>query len=248
MQQLAGNGQAGPPARLGRRCRLRSAGSVRHRTLAGRPSWCLLVALALTVFLALLSLSRPRSAARTGRHPRSPLDDSLHHRRHHAVGTSSLTILSGSISELPHDSLMEAIGVRDDELVRATSKLCRPPTWPATCHPERSEGSLLFSRAQALVPAAIRLRQARPKRREPQRRQRRCPCGWSRMITEPGEPRGPNRTDPWRPGYFLASFADRNLVTLVPHSGQMPRAIGRPRDVSPTVPPLIACFFRHLTQ
>ena len=50
------------------------------------------------------------------------------------------------------------------------------------------------------------------------------------------------------PGYFLLSFSERNRVTVVPHSGQTPLAIGRPFDVLTTVPGLIVRFVRHLTQ
>lgn len=48
--------------------------------------------------------------------------------------------------------------------------------------------------------------------------------------------------------YLPASSADRNRVTVVPQTGQGPLAIGRPVDVSTTLPSEICRFSRHLTQ
>ena len=64
--------------------------------------------------------------------------------------------------------------------------------------------------------------------------------------------RPPNRSG--QAGYFLLVFSfsfplsERNRVTVVPHSGQAPLAIGRPFAVSVTVPFSIVRFLRHLTQ
>jgi hypothetical protein len=48
--------------------------------------------------------------------------------------------------------------------------------------------------------------------------------------------------------YSLLSLSDRNLVTVVLHTGQAPLTIGRPLAVFTTLPTLIVCFLRHLTQ
>jgi hypothetical protein len=47
---------------------------------------------------------------------------------------------------------------------------------------------------------------------------------------------------------FLAFFLRKEPIHCVPHTGQAPLAIGRPFDVSTTVPCSIVRFVRHLTQ
>ena len=47
---------------------------------------------------------------------------------------------------------------------------------------------------------------------------------------------------------YLTSFSERKRVTFVPHTGQVPLAIGRPFAVLATSPFLTCRFSRHLTQ
>jgi hypothetical protein len=47
---------------------------------------------------------------------------------------------------------------------------------------------------------------------------------------------------------YLTSLLERKRVTVVPHSGQGPLAIGRPLDVCSTLPSFTFRFVRHLTQ
>ena len=50
------------------------------------------------------------------------------------------------------------------------------------------------------------------------------------------------------PDYCWLSFSERKRVTVVPHTGQGPLAIGRPFDVVVTVPSSTVRFVRHFTQ
>lgn len=49
-------------------------------------------------------------------------------------------------------------------------------------------------------------------------------------------------------GAYLSFLVERNRVTVVPHLGQVPLAIGRPLDVSVSLPSVMVRLSRHLTQ